>query len=66
MEQHKVWDRGNQMPPGREFEAYHYVDTAAQPVFYHSHPHYEIYFKSGAIAALLWKDWISSRSGETC
>ncbi len=44
MEQHKVWDRDNQMPPGREFEAYHYVDTAAQPVFYHSHPHYEIYF----------------------
>jgi AraC-like DNA-binding protein len=32
------------MPPGREFEAYHYVDTAAQPVFYHNHPHYEIYF----------------------
>ena len=44
MEQRSVWDRSNQMPPGREFEAYHYVDTAAQPVFYHNHPHYEIYF----------------------
>lgn len=40
----RVWDRANQMPPGREFEAYHFVDTAAQPVFYHSHPHYEIFF----------------------
>lgn len=44
MEQHRVWDRSNQMPPGREFEAYHFVDTAAQPVFYHNHPHYEIFF----------------------
>lgn len=44
MEQHRVWDRGNQMPPGREFEAYHFVDTEAQPVYYHNHPHYEIYF----------------------
>ncbi len=44
MEQRRIWDRGNQMPPGREFEAYHYVDTAAQPVYYHSHQHYEIYF----------------------
>ena len=44
MATHRVWDRGNQMPPGREFEAYHFVDTDAQPVYYHSHPHYEIYF----------------------
>ena len=44
MEQHRVWDRSNPMPPGREFEAYHFVDTAAQPVFYHNHPHYEIFF----------------------
>ncbi|MBQ9197542.1 MAG: helix-turn-helix domain-containing protein [Clostridia bacterium] len=44
MAMHRVWDRGNQMPPGREFEAYHFVDTNAQPVYYHSHPHYEIYF----------------------
>ncbi len=44
MEPHAVWDRANQMPPGREFEAYHFVDTQTQPVFYHSHPHYEIYF----------------------
>ncbi|MBR2288045.1 MAG: AraC family transcriptional regulator [Clostridia bacterium] len=40
----RVWDRANQMPPGREFEAYHFTDTVAQPVYYHSHPHYEIYF----------------------
>ncbi len=40
----RVWDRGNQMPPGREFEAYHFVDTDAQPVFYHNHPHYEFFF----------------------
>ena len=44
MEQRRVWDRSNQMPPGREFEANHFVDTAAQPVFYHNHPHYEIFF----------------------
>ena len=44
MKERRVWDRGNQMPPGREFEAYHFVDTAAQPMFYHNHPHYEIYF----------------------
>ncbi|MBR1584078.1 MAG: AraC family ligand binding domain-containing protein [Clostridia bacterium] len=44
MATHSVWDRSNQMPPGREFEAYHFVDTNAQPVYYHSHPHYEIYF----------------------
>lgn len=44
MEQQRFWQRSNQMPPGREFEAYHFVDTAAQPVFYHNHPHYEIYF----------------------
>ena len=40
----KVWKRNNQMPPGREFEAYHFVDSGAQPAFYHNHPHYEIYF----------------------
>ena len=44
MQERRIWDRGNQMPPGREFEAYHFVDTAAQPMFYHNHPHYEIYF----------------------
>ncbi len=44
MTQGRVWDRSNQMPPGREFEAYHFVDTTAQPVFYHNHPHYEIFF----------------------
>ena len=26
MDQHRVWDRSNQMPPGREFEAYHFVE----------------------------------------
>ena len=40
----RVWDRANQMPPGREFEAYHFIDTEAQPMFYHNHPHYEIFF----------------------
>ena len=44
MEQPRFWERSNQMPPGREFEAYHFVDTVAQPVYYHNHPHYEIYF----------------------
>lgn len=44
MKERRVWDRGNQMPPGREFEAYHFVDTVAQPVYYHNHQHYEIYF----------------------
>ena len=44
MAQKKVWDRADQMPPGREFEAYHLVDTQGQPVYYHNHPHYEFYF----------------------
>ena len=44
MEPQRIWQRSNQMPPGREFEAYHFVDTDAQPVYYHSHPHYEIFF----------------------
>ena len=58
MTQRRVWDRQNQMPPGQEFEAYHFVDTAAQPVFYHSHPHYEIFFISTAAAASSWRGWI--------
>ena len=27
MKERRVWDRGNQMPPGTEFVAYHFVDT---------------------------------------
>ena len=40
----KAWDRGHQMPPGREFEIYHYAEYELQPVWYHEHPYYEIYF----------------------
>ena len=32
------------MPPGREFEIYHYAEYELQPVWYHEHPYYEIYF----------------------
>lgn len=38
------WNRYNQMPPGREFEVYHFTDKQLQPVYYHNHQHYEIYF----------------------
>lgn len=40
----KVWDRFHQMPKGREFEIYHYAEDVLQPVWYHAHPYYEIYF----------------------
>ncbi len=39
-----VWDRGHQMPEGRDFEVYHYNEDVLQPVWYHAHPYYEIYF----------------------
>ena len=39
-----VWDAFRQMPPGREFEAYHHVSDSPQAVVYHSHPYFEIYF----------------------
>ncbi len=39
-----VWDAFHQMPPGREFEAYHHISDTAQTIVYHSHPYYEIYF----------------------
>lgn len=32
------------MPPGRDFEAYHFVGNKPHPVVYHSHPYYEIFF----------------------
>ena len=40
----RVWDRVHQMPQGREFEIYHYAENELQPVWYHAHPYYEIYF----------------------
>ncbi len=40
----RVWDRFHQMPKGREFEIYHYAEDELQPVWYHAHPYYEIYF----------------------
>lgn len=39
-----LWDRAKQMPPGRAFEAYHLIDTTAQPKVIHSHEYYEFYF----------------------
>ena len=39
-----VWDAFRQMPPGREFEAYHHVSDTTQAVVYHSHSYFEIYF----------------------
>lgn len=38
------WDSERQMPPGREFEAYHFSAQYMHPVVYHSHPFFEIYF----------------------
>lgn len=32
------------MPAGREFELYHYAEDVLQPVWYHEHDYYEIYF----------------------
>ncbi len=39
-----VWDKFHQMPPGREFEAYHHSSENVQAVVYHNHPYFEIYF----------------------
>ena len=41
---YKHWDPEDQMPPGREFEAYHHVTSQAQAVVYHSHPFFELFF----------------------
>lgn len=41
---HPVWRFDNQMPPGREFAIFHSCHTAPQPLLYHSHDFYEIYF----------------------
>lgn len=44
MSANTVWDAFHQMPPGREFEAYHHVSNSVQAVVYHNHPYFEIYF----------------------
>lgn len=44
MSECRYWDYNRQMPPGREFEAYHFVGTKPHPVVYHNHPYYEIFF----------------------
>ena len=44
MHNHPVWRFENQMPPGREFEIYHSMNTNPQPTIYQSHHFYEIYF----------------------
>ncbi len=44
MSEARVWDEFHQMPPGREFEAYHNVSYSTQAVVYHSHPYFEVYF----------------------
>ena len=40
----KFWDHTNQMPLGREYEAYHFVGSNASPVVSHSHSFFEIFF----------------------
>ena len=44
MSEHPVWRYDNQMPVGREFAIFHSSNTTAQPMVYHSHHFYEIYF----------------------
>ena len=44
MSTYKHWDYNHQMPPGRDFEAYHFVAKNAQPIVYHSHPYFEFFF----------------------
>ena len=44
MSEHPVWRYDNQMPAGREFAIFHSSNTTAQPMVYHSHHYYEIYF----------------------
>ncbi|MBQ9198252.1 MAG: helix-turn-helix domain-containing protein [Clostridia bacterium] len=44
MNHHKYWDHNHQMPPGRDFEAYHFTGHSPQPAISHSHPFFEIFF----------------------
>ena len=56
MESSLYWDRMNQMPAGRAFEAYHLTDTTPQPKIIHSHEHYEIYFFLSGHTRLIIED----------
>lgn len=44
MGKNRYWDYEHQMPPGREFEAYHFIAKQGQAVVYHNHPYFEIFF----------------------
>ena len=60
-----AWDRTNQMPGERPFEAYHMRDTTAQPRIIHSHEFYEIYFfVSGRIRIVTEEVDVCPRRGD--
>lgn len=65
MNGHPVWQFGNQMPKGREFEIYHATHTSPQPNIYHSHDYYEIYFiLRGSIRVIVEEMDVSPVLGE--
>ncbi len=65
IEDHPVWRYEHQMPPGREFAIFHSTHTAPQPLLYHSHPFYEIYFiVRGSIRVIVDETDVSPTLGE--
>ena len=65
MNEHPVWQFGNQMPQGREFEIYHATNTTPQPTIYQSHHYYELYFiLRGSIRVIVEEKDISPVVGD--
>lgn len=65
MIQQSAWNRSDQMPPGRAFEAHHLTDTTVQPRVMHSHEFYEIYvFLRGRIRIMIEDADICPRRGD--
>ena len=65
MKDRPVWQLGNQMPEGREFEIYHATHTVPQPSIYHSHTFYELYFiLRGSIRVIVEEMDISPALGD--
>ena len=65
MNEHPVWQFGNQMPEGREFEIYHATNTTPQPTIYQSHHYYELYFiLRGSIRVIVVEKDISPVLGD--
>lgn len=62
---HPVWRYDDQMPPGRPFAIFHSCQTAQQPLLYHSHDYYEVYFiMQGSIRVIVDEQELMPVMGE--